>query len=922
LYLDTILFIAGAVFVFLALLSVAYLAVSNKRSQMYRRVLREDTEFSDTFAASTWLTARAGAGASEAGNAASMPEGGKQRFVTTALTDRRPGGNGTDPAAADLAPAGDGIGAAGGGVEGRGAVADAATDLAPAGSGIGAAGGGVVGRGAIADAATDLAPAGGVADNAATDLAPADDATGLSIGASPPAAIDFGSSALEERYILRQEIHGGGMSRVFLADSAKLGNQWIVKFISNQSGELANEENILKLLNHISLPKIIDIFRDDKGVYLVESFIEGASLDKVLDSGQKLGQGIILDWAEQLAQVLNYLHKLEPNPIYHFDMKPSNVMVTHDNRLVLIDFGISKRWGEDDPRMLGVTYRYAAPEQLKGKLADRHLPLIESRFGKLPEARFDWAPDARTDIYSLGVILHELAIGQIPTTTNADALKGAVSAELYAIISKCLAIDPGARYQSAAALLADLQKAKGSKVKMARTLFMRKFAAVACACTFVFSGSSFAGGYYLYAQENAAILDVDPEMLTLSLQQSSELAVEKRMPSGNIELLDNKQIKWSYSANDVARVDGGRIAGINIGEATLYGLYRNKEISLHVRVVEPMGGMVDISQRYQPGRAARIYAGTTERDAVDGALADAEFVSPESVAVSADGTVYVVDAGTLRRIRDGAVETMRIEPNYLSISLVRCHGDDVYLLTHAWEDKDRLLYGIIRISSGGSASSSGSNGGGSASSASSASSAIEGFYLADAAYTAIEDFQFTPDGLLCFIERNAGVGGVFLKTIDPRDPEDIRALCELPEGAASLAIDQIGAMYIANPETGTIQLWRDDALSYFAGVEQEKAFIDGRAPLFYMPLRIKCADNALYVWDFNVLRMIGIEGGVATECISIVGEASPTYDLDIASGIMAAEEIVLPNSTFADFAVMGEGVLLTDPRRGVIWQVQ
>ena len=224
--------------------------------------------------------------------------------------------------------------------------------------------------------------------------------------ANPPGAYNpspgaFDASALEGRYIIRQEIHGGGMSRVFLADSAKLGNQWIVKFISNKHGALANEENILKLLNHISLPKIIDIFRDDRGIYIVESYIEGISLDKVMGSGRKVNQSTIADWAEQLAQVLSYLHSMTPHPIYHLDLKPSNIMVTHDNRLVLIDFGISKRFGADNAATVGITYKYAAPEQIKFRVPERYVPLVSERFGQLPPAAAYWNPDARSDIYSL-----------------------------------------------------------------------------------------------------------------------------------------------------------------------------------------------------------------------------------------------------------------------------------------------------------------------------------------------------------------------------------------------------------------------------------------------------------------------------------------------------------------------------------------
>lgn len=715
-----------------------------------------------------------------------------------------------------------------------------------------------------------------------------------------PEKINFDSSALEGRYILKSEIHGGGMSRIFIAENMKLGNRWIVKFISNQNGGLANEENILKLLNHISLPKIVDIFHDDKGVYLVESFIEGVSLDKVLETGQKINQAIILEWAEQLAQVLNYLHKMEPHPIYHFDLKPSNVMVTHDNRLVLIDFGISKRLGEDDTSAIGVTYQYAAPEQLKHRIPEKYQTIIENRFGELPADRLYWTPDARTDIYSLGVILFELAVGSIPTIQNLNMLKGAISHDLYTIINKCLMLNPNERYQSANELLSDLLKVKGSKVKMARTLFMRKLASVSTVCAIAVSGGSLSGGYYIYGQENMALLDVEPEIVTVSLQQSSALSVEKQMHDGTVIILDNSKLRWGYSQDNIARVDGNRISGINIGETELSGQYRNKEVTLNVRVVEPMDGMVNISQQYQRGHVVKIFAGTAVREHNDGSLAEAEFVSPESIAVADDGTIYVVDSGLLRKIKDGQVESINFKPDYLTPKIVRCYKNEVYVLTNEWENEDGIYYGIIKLTKEGA----------------------EGLYMSDAKFTAVEDFTFSKDGIIYFIDSNAGVQGVFLKTLNPANIEDIRTLCELPKGTVGLTIDDKDSVYLTNPETGVIQIWKDDKLSYFAGVENEKAFIDGAAPLFYMPQQIKYSNGFLFVWDFNTLRRISIKDGTASECITIAGEASPTFNIDISETQQLSEDIILPNSKLMDFAVINNGILLTDPKRGVMWWVE
>jgi serine/threonine protein kinase len=715
-----------------------------------------------------------------------------------------------------------------------------------------------------------------------------------------PKQIDFDARALEGRYILEEEIHGGGMSRVFLARNAKLGNKWIVKFISNRTGELANEENILKLLNHISLPKIIDIFQDDKGIYLVESFIEGMSLDKVLGSGQKLTQTVIIEWAEQIAQVLSYLHRMEPHPVYHLDMKPSNIMVTHDNRLVLIDFGISKRYGEDNDQIAAVTYNYAAPEQLKHRIPEKNLSLIENRFGTLPADRLYWTPDGRTDIFGLGVILFEMAVGQIPTIENIGMLKENISGNLSKIIMKCMATNPNDRFQSAAELMTELHKLKGSRMKMARTLFMRKFSAVTAAVSVLASGGSFLGGNYIYNQESMSTLEIAPQIVTVSLQQSTELEINKETPDNRIFDMNPDQIKWSFSGDDIVRIDGRRVSGINTGSVEVSGKYRNKTVTLNVNVVEPMDGVVEISQRYEKGRFTEIFAGSEDREQNDGSIDEAEFTSPESIDISEDGTIYLSDSGTLRRISNGMVESISFEPSYLTPRIVRCYKNEVFILTHEWEDEDGMYYGIIHLTDEGA----------------------QGLYMGDALYTAVEDFDFSSDGLLYFIDRNQGAGAVYLKTLNTKDIEDVNTLCELPEGTSALTMDNDDYVYLSNPTTGAILKFKDGKLSNFAGIENERKFIDGKAPLFYEPQRIKCWKNNLYVWDFNTLRQIIIVDGVAGEAITVAGEASPEFDLELPQGRQNAESIILPNSRLMDFSVSDKGILITDPKRGVIWQVE
>ena len=721
---------------------------------------------------------------------------------------------------------------------------------------------------------------------------------------SNPVRHEMNPDILKGAYIMEKRIYDGPMSTIFLAKSIKLGSRWIIKFIPHGVGDLVGEHEKLKNLTHISLPKIIDIFEDETGIYLVQSYIDGKNLRDIIKENQFFNQFLIVDWGKQLCDVYSYLHTLEESPIYHLDIKPENIMFTHGNRLVPIDFGISKVANDGSDIVAAVSPHYAAPEQFGNINNSRFKEIMALRFGNLPDDYIYWKPDARTDIFSLGVMLFELAVGEIPTVNNISRIKDIVSTDFAKIILKCIKINPSDRYQSMGELRADLQKLNDAVKNFKISLIVRKVTAVLAALFFALSAGSLLGGAYLYHQESLAIWGIEPQYMTISLQRSSDLSIEKEMPNGTKSIMALNDLTWTFSSDNIARIDGNRISGMNLGTTRVEGRHRNHLISFVVNVVEPMEGMVDIVQRFDLGRKVLLFGGSTAREHIDGSLhGEAEFVSPESIDITDDGTIYIADSGVLRKIRGSTVESIDIDPFYMTPNIVRCHKNDVYILTHEWEDFDGYKYAVVQLLEDGSAKE---------------------IYVTDAVFTAIEDFGFLPndDNLLYFIERNAGMDAVYLKTIDLRKTDNIRTVLTLEKGTASLTFGRDGTIYLANPERGIIQYYNGGELKYFAGVTDEKAFIDGSAPLFYMPQKIKYADNALYVWDFNILRKIFIENGAAVYCITIAGEVSPEFELEKIDKEYNAESIILPNSYYTDFAVRNNAVMLTDPKRGVIWMVR
>ena len=246
------------------------------------------------------------------------------------------------------------------------------------------------------------------------------------------------------RYKTLDLIGKGGMSKVYLAESTTLGTKWAIKAVDkklNAQFDLLAEPNILKKLNHPALPRIIDIEEDETNIYIIEDYIDGRSLDSRLKTEKRFDEETVINWSKQLCDVLIYLHNQKPNPIIYRDMKPANIIVTKENRVKLIDFGIAREFkieNDSDTTYMG-TRGYAAPEQYGSSQTDQ-----------------------RTDIYSLGVTMYHLITGKSPNEPPYEFKKireidPNFSEGMEYIINKCIQNDPTKRYQSMEELLYDLE---------------------------------------------------------------------------------------------------------------------------------------------------------------------------------------------------------------------------------------------------------------------------------------------------------------------------------------------------------------------------------------------------------------------------------------------------------------------------------
>ncbi len=202
------------------------------------------------------------------------------------------------------------------------------------------------------------------------------------------------------------------------------------------------EALLLARLNHAAIPALYDYFFEDGYWYLVMEYIPGPTLSAYLRRLGALPPLEALNYAIQLCDVLAYLHGQTP-PVIFRDLKPSNIILTPAQRLALVDFGIARYFKDgqsSDTNDLG-SPGYAAPEQYQG----------ESQ------------TDARSDLYSLGIILHEMLSGQRPAHTNQQpapltSLNPALSPALSALVAVATRLEPDYRFQTARTLYTALAR--------------------------------------------------------------------------------------------------------------------------------------------------------------------------------------------------------------------------------------------------------------------------------------------------------------------------------------------------------------------------------------------------------------------------------------------------------------------------------
>ena len=265
---------------------------------------------------------------------------------------------------------------------------------------------------------------------------------------------------LGNRYEILEKIGEGGMSEVYKARCNKLNRFVAVKILKESLA--SNEEIVEKFkkeataiaaLSDNNIVNVLDVGTQDNINYIVMELVQGKTLKELIVEFGKMNYETAIKIAIQVAKALDCAHK---NGIIHRDVKPQNILVTEDGVIKVTDFGIAKSSGSgtltNSSTVMGSAH-YFSPEQAKGSFLD-----------------------ARTDLYSLGVVIYEMTTGRLPFDAESPvtvALKhiqeepippkqinSKIPESLNNLILKAMSKEPSKRYQTAKELINDLQKIK------------------------------------------------------------------------------------------------------------------------------------------------------------------------------------------------------------------------------------------------------------------------------------------------------------------------------------------------------------------------------------------------------------------------------------------------------------------------------
>jgi len=500
----------------------------------------------------------------------------------------------------------------------------------------------------------------------------------------------------------------GGMGEVYLAEDTQLDRKVAVKILNGEFSQhesnlnrLIQEAKAASALNHPGILVIHEIGVSEQANYIVSEFIEGRTLREMIsDSPMKLPE--VLDISIQIASALCTAHEAH---LVHRDIKPENIMIRPDGYLKILDFGLAKLIEQPNNSIFGSeqnqtgkgvilgTVNYMSPEQAKGERVDE-----------------------RTDIFSLGVIIHEMIVGRTPFAgdTNSDTFGNLINAEppplsryadnlpdeLQRIISRMLRKNREERYQTMKELLTDLKGLKENlgdankqspetQQRFSQTIEQHKpLAAFVLVALLV--GAIGLGYYFLYARAMPSRADGRTTIAVLPLKP---INTDKRDALYEIGIADSLILKLGSMKGFVVRplsatrkyagieqdpIAAGREQKVNYVLASNYQLAGGK-VRITAQLFNVANGQIEETYKSKEKDAANVFA---MQDAIAGEVGNllaARFATTSGGRTAERGTtneeayrlylqgMYLIDKRNptdAQKAVEALEEAVRLDPNY------------------------------------------------------------------------------------------------------------------------------------------------------------------------------------------------------------------------------------------------------------------
>lgn len=284
------------------------------------------------------------------------------------------------------------------------------------------------------------------------------------------------------KYTIIRKLGQGGEGCVYLARDEDLQRLVAIKKMNRteQGGEgekrLMKEADLLQQLRHPALPIIYDLLWEDAW-YLVMEYVQGTTLNDYIRNRGYLQEEQACAWAEQLLDILGYLHTRK-TPVIYRDLKPDNIIICPDGHLKLVDFGAAYRrnFGGEKEHVMAATLGYAAPEQF-GQLGIYEHGDQSKELSPGHIARGAYA-DEKSDIYAFGKVLYYMVTGADPakppyTSLSIRDYQPLLPNRMERLIRRCIQEEPSQRYQVVADVRRDLGRCGNRKNRLRRKSFIR-----------------------------------------------------------------------------------------------------------------------------------------------------------------------------------------------------------------------------------------------------------------------------------------------------------------------------------------------------------------------------------------------------------------------------------------------------------------